>query len=431
MWRMATTILVVVFLMAPGVASAAPGDLDDTFSDDGWVRTLEVTGDSANYLPDGAASVAITPDDRIVTAGEVIDGNAQWYFGVFRYLADGELDTSFGEGGWVANDLGSFEMPRAVEVQSDGKIVVGGDSDCPFHGCFTLARYLPNGMLDPTFGGDGIVQTIFRDNAAVALDIDLAPGGKIVAAGFGRKGGDALDDALFALARYKPNGALDKTFSGDGKVTIDFGFGDDLAYSVQALSNGKIVAAGSGTRNLYVTDDDFAIAQLRADGSRDRSFSGNGLLTVDLGSGRPETAFDVVRHRDGFVVAGSTTAGRNRAPKMGVVRIGTGGQVDRGFGLRRIQPGRYGGYARAAAVDGEGRILLGGRAFVDSNHDPSDWIVTRLLPGGSRDSSWSGGLARVDFGTGADQINDLVFQNGKLVAAGSIYGSLGLARFQP
>ena len=67
--------------------------------------------------------------------------------------------------------------------------------------------------------------------------------GKIVAAGQGGNSGD------FALARYNPNGSLDPTFSGDGKLTTDFGFGpDDAANGVAVQGDGKIVAVGTHER---------------------------------------------------------------------------------------------------------------------------------------------------------------------------------------
>lgn len=430
-WRVRAACVIVAVLLVPGIATASPGELDPTFSGNGWVRTLEVTTPSNNYLPDGAHGAAVGPGGKIFTAGELIDGESHWYFGAFSYLLNGDLDPSFGEGGWVDDNLGSFELPWAVEVQRDGKILVGGESDCTYAMCLTLARYLPGGGLDSTFGGDGIVQTKFGRHATFAYDIDLAPGGKIVAVGRRFKYGDALDDQLFAVVRYGSNGKLDKSFSDNGKVSIDFGFGDDIAESVVALPNGKVVVAGSGTRNLYTTDDDFAIARLRPDGSLDRSFSGDGKKTIDFGAGRGETGFDVARHRSGYVVVGSTSAGDRPTPKMAVARVSEGGATDRGFGLRRLSPGGHGGYATSVVVDGADRILVGGRAFEDSDHDSSDWIVSRILPGGATDSSWSGGFARVDFGTGEDQVNDLVLQRGKPVAAGSIYGSLGVARFEP
>ena len=61
--------------MAPA-AAGAPGDLDSSFSGDGWLRTLEVRSADNNYLPRGAEDVAVQPDGRIVAVGELIDGTS-------------------------------------------------------------------------------------------------------------------------------------------------------------------------------------------------------------------------------------------------------------------------------------------------------------------------------------------------------------------
>src|SRR5215217_990192 len=120
--------IVTVLAAAAAPASGAPGDLDPSFGGGaGWVRTLEVRDASNNYLPEGAEDVAVQPDGRIVVTGSVIDGRSNRYFGALRYLPDGSLDGSFGSGGLVAADLGSFEEPRAVALQRDGKIVVAGE----------------------------------------------------------------------------------------------------------------------------------------------------------------------------------------------------------------------------------------------------------------------------------------------------------------
>src|SRR5687767_15430873 len=121
---------IVAALALASPASAAPGDLDPSFGGGaGWVRTLEVRDASNNYLPEGAEDVAVQPDGRAVVTGSVIDGRSNRYFGALRYLPDGSLDGSFGSGGLVAADLGSFEDARAVALQRDGKVVVAGETD--------------------------------------------------------------------------------------------------------------------------------------------------------------------------------------------------------------------------------------------------------------------------------------------------------------
>ena len=285
--RVATsTIAAMALAVTPGTAVAAPGALDPSFSGDGWTRTLEVRSASHNYLPEPALDVAIAPGGGIVTAGELQDGRSEWYFGAFRFLAGGDLDGGFGEGGWVDNDIGSFEMPRAVAVQPDGRIVVAGSSDCADTTCFTLARYLPGGALDPAFGADGIAQTTFPQRGAEAFDVAVARDGKIVAAGFTRRGSDGQDSVVFAVARFLPDGRLDPSFSRDGHAIVDFGYGNDEARAIAITPSGKIVVAGSAGRVRHATLDDFAIARVRVDGRLDRSFAGDGRSTMHFGKRR-------------------------------------------------------------------------------------------------------------------------------------------------
>ena len=118
----------------------------------------------------------------------------------------------------IFQDSIGFNGAFAAEVQSDGKLVVAGGQDHTDHSYFVVTRYLGNGEPDPSFSGDGIATTDFGSNEAAAA-IALQPDGKIVAAGHAPVG----TNLGFALARYLPDGTLDASFDGDGKVTTDFG----------------------------------------------------------------------------------------------------------------------------------------------------------------------------------------------------------------
>jgi uncharacterized delta-60 repeat protein len=430
---MAIGCAVVGWLALIPAATAAPGDLDGSFSGDGWLRTLEVRSASNNYLPRGAEDVAIQPDGRIVAVGELIDGQSNWYFGAFRYLPNGELDPSFGEGGWVETNFGSFEVPHAVAVQPDGGIVVAGEGDCQYALCFVLARYRPDGSLDPSFGEGGIVHTSFGlVHASQAFDVALAPGGKIVAAGFVKKGGDAQDTSHFAVARYLPDGRLDTSFSRDGLATVDFGYGNDIAYSVAVQRGGRIVAAGQGTRFVGRTEDDFAFARFRANGRLDRTFSGDGKRTVNFGGRRFDVAYGIAIRGRSILATGSTVVDEGRRPTVATLRLGWGGGLARGFGRRRVAPTPDGGIGRAIAVQPGGRIVVAGRAYTDASRDPSDWTLLRYRPGGALDRSFGGdGIVTTDFGTGEDEARALVIRDGRILVAGEIYSSHGLARYFP
>ena len=160
-------------------------------------------------------------------------------FAAAAQAAPGDLDPIFSADGEQTTDFGSgADIAGGVALQSDGKIVAVGQTGTGQYD-FALARYNPNGSLDPSFSGDGKQTTNFGGEFGidVATAVAIAPDGKIVAVGRGGPGDD------FALARYKPNGSLDPTFSGDGKQTTNFG-SDDVATAVKIQSNGKIVVAG-------------------------------------------------------------------------------------------------------------------------------------------------------------------------------------------
>jgi len=135
-------------------------------------------------------AMAVQPDDSIVMAGEVRGGSGSSAF-LVRLLANGNLDTSFGDQGFVivsfpdANGIANvdFGLFDSVAVQSDGKIVAAGNygSDQSQEYSFAMARVTASGVSDSSFGNNGIVQlspTDGWDDQRTALVIQ--PSGKIV-----------------------------------------------------------------------------------------------------------------------------------------------------------------------------------------------------------------------------------------------------------
>ena len=124
-----------------------------------------------------------------------------WILSQPGWAAPGDLDPSFGSGGRVLTNFTSdFDLAAAVAIQPDGKIVATGSIE--FENRFALARYEPDGTLDSSFDGDGKVITSFTSDHDSAQDVAIQEDGKIVAAG-------TAGGAGFALARYEDDGALD------------------------------------------------------------------------------------------------------------------------------------------------------------------------------------------------------------------------------
>jgi uncharacterized delta-60 repeat protein len=235
------------------------GSLDPTFGTGGIVTTRFSSG---SVQPTGLAAQA---DGKLVAAGGVLvessDISTNFDMVLIRYLPNGSLDPTFGRGGKVTTDFaGRDDAARAIAVATDGKLVVAGESNTGTDFDFAMARYRPNGKLDPTFGRHGKVTTDFTgpDNSDAAAALAIQADGEMVAAGFAFTGGVGQD---FALARYRPNGSLDPTFGSTGKLTTDFAGPNDAAKALAVQPDGRVVAAGVTDR---APQPDFALARYLA-----------------------------------------------------------------------------------------------------------------------------------------------------------------------
>jgi uncharacterized delta-60 repeat protein len=183
-----------------------------------------------------------------------------------------------------------------VTVQDDGRIVVVGHTQ-QGDDEWALARYMPNGALDGTFGGDGRVTTEFGGDDFAYKVIQLGDGRLLVA-------GEADTDQNIcdvALARYRPGGGLDTTFGGDGRVTTSFGPGCDIATGLTVQPDGKAVAVGAmGIPGSFQT----AVARFWKSGARDRTFSEDGRQTVSFGSDTYSEFWNAAVTGSGKIVAG-------------------------------------------------------------------------------------------------------------------------------
>src|SRR5205823_4464860 len=155
-----------------------------------------------------------------------------------RYNANGSLDTSFGPGGRVLTDFsgsGGHDDAHAVESQGDGQIRAAGISGGGRYDV-ELTRYNHNGSLDTSCGSGGKVLTDIGGTLEGAHAVAIEKDGKIVAAGSSNASGSGdYDD--FALARYNPNGSLDRRFGSRGKVLTSFGAYSDSAFALAIQGN--------------------------------------------------------------------------------------------------------------------------------------------------------------------------------------------------
>jgi uncharacterized delta-60 repeat protein len=349
------------------------------------------------------------------------------FFAATAIAAPADLDPTFSGDGKTRTDFsGGSDEAEGVAVQPDGKTIAAGNGpNASAQGDFALARYKVNGGLDPTFSGDGKTRTDFDDSSEAVEEVALRPDGKIVAVG---ETSDGSGNSRFAVVRYKANGALDESFSGDGKTTTDFRPGSDVGESVAIQPDGKIVVVG------VTQGQDFALARYRPNGAPDDTFSGDEKRSTDFAGG-PDEAEGVAVQVDGKIVAAGVAEEAGNT-NFAVARYRPSGEFDVAFSGDRKRTTDYaGGFDKLedVAVQPDGRIV--GAGFVqDGTGD--DFALVRYQANGAPDATFSGdGKTRTDFAAGVDEAKGVVMQpNGKIIAvgvadeAGNI--NFGLARYR-
>ena len=282
--------------------------------------------------------------------------------------AAGGLDPSFGGDGRVTTLFGGSDSISAlsgIAVQGDGKVVAGGATSprSVRNFRFALSRYNVDGTLDDAFGGDGKVTSTFFANESFVNDVAIQDDGKIVAAGYVvNEVTRSFQPSRFALARYNSDGTLDRTFGGNGKVTTRVA-SRAKASAVAIQPDGKIVAAGLAWKDHRFV---FALARYNTNGSLDRTFGDDGTLTTFFNFPMGET--DLAIQPDGkIVLVGSVevpdTVGDNR---FVLLRYRTDGTLDPTFDRDGITmtrfdlSGRTDAFANAVAIQSDGRIVAAG-----------------------------------------------------------------------
>ena len=316
-----------------------------------------------------AREVLVQPDGKIVavgTARAASSTGAGRRLVVVRLLANGTLDGTFGDGGVFVSDLPDSSAFAAV-LQPDGRILVaGGIRPFQIPREALLVRLLPDGRLDPSFGGDGYVQPAAID---LALAVALQEDGKIVVAG------TPPGDSGTRVVRLLPDGTPDPGF-GPG-VAPSFG-GSGAPTDVVVTSTGTIVAAGTTTRSF--TDRVATLVAFRPDGTLDTSFGDGGTAQVGPASGATAWNAAALLPGDRILVAGESAhdlpEGLPSDFALGV--YGPDGHLDASFsgdGLDTFQP-EPGVSARAfgLAVDGR-RVAVAGFAVPPFATAPADLAV--------------------------------------------------------
>ncbi|GEM_PF-891778 len=390
----------------------ASGDLDLGFGGTGTILT-DFRGN------EGGTAVALQRDGKILVAGysDIASSDADIDFALVRYLSDGTLDTTFGNGGKVATAIGpTHEYAWGIALQSDGKILIAGYSHNGNNDDFALARYNSNGSLDPEFGNGGIVTTDIGAGDDRGYGVALQSDGKIVVAGSSYNGSN--ND--FALVRYNSNGSLDTSFGTQGIVVSSIGSGNDAGEAIVLQPDGKIVLAGHSWNG---SDSDFAIVRYYPNGTIDADFGNGGTQTIAIGSGNDQARALALQHDGKLVAAGAFWNGSDW--DFAVVRLNGNGSLDATFGLNGtvatpVGPSHH-DVVHGVIIQTDEKIVLAGSSEDVSDSHNTDFALVRLNGNGTLDTTFgNGGKVRTDYQARNDHAYGLAIQSdGNLVVAGS------------
>lgn len=297
----------------------ANGSLDTGFHGDGILTAAQADL--------GAGDVGVQPDGKPLVLDDYLAANQD--MSISRRLTNGAADPGFGVGGWraVGFDIGSLkhDVARVVLVQPDGKILIAGRAEASASNAdFAVARLTATGALDPTFSGDGKVTLSFdlpigNWDEARALAVDDR--GRIYVGGVAGSNGGSSSPNEAAIARLLPDGSLDPSFSGDGKLTFSFNAPTvansyDQIFGLALQGDGRIVAAGRAT-NAAGGGRWFGAARIRENGTLDPTFAGDGTTAFNTatGSGSISVGRAVALAADGriLVAGGGETAAQDNA----------------------------------------------------------------------------------------------------------------------
>jgi len=324
--------------------------------------------------------------------------------------APGTLDPTFSHDG-IATAFGAGSVATAVAVDHAGRTVVVGYT-VDGHVDVAVARFRPDGTLDPSFSGNGRVRMTLGADAALAFDVAIAGDDGLAIAG--RWTGGGVEDSF--VLRLDPAGEPVAAFGVDGLATVNFGK-QESANAVAFAPSGAIDIGGYASNGITMRS---ALARLRPAGTLDPAFDGDGRFFLDLSAGAEQVNDLVVLPRGDIVAGGYAEYGT--LPRFAMLRVHANGALATAFGhggVTRTDLGPGADIANAIAVTGAGGFVLAGSA---ANAGHGDWGIVRYTPRGLPDPTFgTGGVVILTWSAAPEAADNLVPIGGKLVVAGRIH----------
>jgi uncharacterized delta-60 repeat protein len=381
-------ILIVACILVLGCAFcgnllAQPGQLDPSFGLGGWQHT-----DLGGKEQGGTAD--IQADGKILAGGRIALQTSSYDFLLVRYLENGQIDSTFGNGGFRSWDFGlQQENLEFVKVLGNGKILVGGFSGPNPNSTGILMRLLPDGMEDSSFANNGVLRLQYgRSTGPIAAAVDAQ--GRIVVTGVCVV--DSFDIDWF-VSRFTPDGAPDSTFNGSGWMYHNFLTREDIPFDIKIEPTGHIFVTGCA--GVYPKAN-FAFLRLRPEGTRDPDFGSNGSMETDF-AGNQDVAYGTAITADGKYFVSGTVRDSVTNYDFGLARYHRNGDLDASFGKGGLLTYDLGGpvdYGLYLIRQPDDKYLVCGE---NNKLTQNRFVVMRYLVSGAVDTSFGNrGMASFD-----------------------------------
>ncbi|RLD75806.1 MAG: hypothetical protein DRJ15_16435 [Bacteroidetes bacterium] len=417
------SLLILSMMITFFLAGQTAGTLDLSFGNNG----ITLTDYSYNGVDNYSYASALQADGKIILGGYSVN-NLHQNMTFVRYLPDGTLDNTFGDGGIkILLFGGSDDRLEDLVIQADGKIIAVGYTSNSTNKQMTVTRLNTDGSLDNSFNANGMTLINFGDSVnAYGRSVALQDDGKIIVGGH-ITFTDQDPEINGAICRLTSSGVLDNTFGVDGIITHDIlSLWNDMTQI--AIQDEKIILGGISTRS-----DDFArfitLCRYNPDGSLDTGFGTSGIMSLEIAAGTPGYYESMCLTEDGKIIFANSISTGWLEHDLAVWRFQSNGFPDNSFGYYGMVTIAMGANsdANAVALQADGKIVAAG-FYTNPSSGKDDFLLVRYHENGYLDLSFG------TEGTGvvvtnasseiwlSDQIFSLLIQDdGKLLVSGYAY----------
>ncbi len=380
--------------------------------------------DSTGYHRDGTASIG-------ASSTAYIGGS-----GVFATFDPGDLDTTWGGGGYADYDSGGNDAAYDAVQAADGSVFVAGYYVGSGGIDWMIRKYAPGGAIDTAWGDNGmIIYSSSGSHNDYAQAIALDSGGSIYVGGYYYN--IANSDPDWMVRKYDADGKL---CNGSG-TSCTWGPGDagyvtyendtttplpDEITRLYADADGKLYVGGFYYHQSY-SDNDWLIIKYTATGTPDWTWGGgDGMIDYQNNYGDNKVQGMAVSTSTGELYAAGPDNDEWGDPFWTMRKYTAAGVPDTTWGTNGIVTYYAAAYSQAVAT--ALALSATGEIYVTGTYDTSNgWMMRKydadgkLCNGSGTSCSWAGGNGYVTFADNSSNSMDLALNSSdELYAAGSV-----------